>query len=148
MEPVSPVRKLFEFGNFLNELIWCRLTGHSSIDPRSKRRKEAKTAVEKKKMKESYTWWWSSKVVPINACKIIRYRPKMLKRVPKLPPLYIKRLGIGSKRFKGFEGLSRGETSSKMQDWVNGNWIYAIYSLTSFRMSEKIWIRLYCSIRL
>lgn len=32
MASVSPVRKLFEFGNFLNELI-CHLTGgHSSID--------------------------------------------------------------------------------------------------------------------
>lgn len=81
MEPVSP--KLFEFGNFLNELIWCRLTGHSSIDPCSKRRKEAKTAVEKEKMEESCTWWWSSRVetCQLTPVKIIRYRSKMLKRV-------------------------------------------------------------------
>lgn len=50
-----------------------------------------------------------SRGVPINACEIIRYRSEMLKRVPKLPPLCIKRLNIGSKRFKG---LLMGETST------------------------------------
>lgn len=128
MASVSPVRKLFEFGNFLNELI-CHLTGgHSSIDVLKEEKKLRRQRW--KKMEESCTWWWSSRVetCQLTPVKIIRYRSKMSKRISLNCLLYTSRDWTSGPNVSKVSKIWREEKPHpRCKRMVNGNWIYAPY---------------------
>lgn len=122
MASVSPVRKLFEFGNFLNELI-CHLTGgHSSIDVLKEEKKLRRQRWKKWRNRVPGDDQVGSETCQLTPVKIIRYRSKMSKRISLNCLLYTSRDWTSGPNVSKVSKIWREEKPhSRCKRMVNGN---------------------------